>query len=224
MLLIILEELIRRGHLHPTAVSRFMIQLENFPAMLVANPLLLDILGLLQNLSFDFVRASLLHRQLFGGELMDLQETANLAPSEEPESHQMNQPESDTEGMDGGDDDGERKRARVSTESANAVWAADESLKLSVKNARLLYRTLIEFSASVLIGAHAQSHGPDSDLLRNFCIALIHHCWRGYFGFQKQISFQFSRRIIIVDSSMNDVIGGLQRLEPAVVHPWSKFL
>lgn len=226
MLIIILEELIRRGHLHASAVVRFLVQLEDFPDTLLSTPVIMDILNLLQNLSFDFVRASLLHRQSFGGDLIDLHESANLAPSEEPESNEPHEAEAEAELMEDADEDNERKRARVSSmeSSSNAIWAADESLKLSVKNARYLYRSLIEFTAAILTGNHSRSQGPNSDILRSYCLALTQHCWRGYFGFQTQISFQLSQRIVIVDASIKDATDAMQLVEPAAMRAWSKYL
>ena len=225
-----------------------------FYTTVVKDPWMLRMIGMVSDRSLDFVRAALLHRESLGATAMTLDEQADLTPVDyetfersvasllATKEVSMEEPEEgnhEEEGMERSrkrgrdhDDNDDNNRMEGDEDEVNPVFQreeqifiANEAVKRAIRSARMVYQLLVEtfFASWSETGGEAAS-AVDPEILHSVILSLLSQTWRGFFGFQQQISSQYQQRVIITEALTNEMRLVLQQQVPSFYETWRSFL
>jgi hypothetical protein len=244
--MIILDELVRRSQLNSDAVAMVMSKNDQFFSLLSTDPTASKLCQLLLDRSFDFVRGTLLHRRIFGGELMNLEDGADLTAAEQPaveemeenvtdiatkENHAIDITDEEEEGdgrshrrkrewnQENDEEEKDSKRPRIHVDQ---LWAADEAVKQAVRSCRAVFKIFMELFVGYL-GEVSQNPSLENERMKDFLLSWLSQTWRAFYGFQLQISSQVSQRVIITEKLSEEQLAVLRSFCPDLFQSWKQF-
>ena len=223
--MLLFDEMMRRNLLEPIALANYLTKekmlskyasiTKNSASAFSASTY--QLYEICMDRALDFVRAAIYNRREIGDGMV-LDETLDLNPSCPPEDNFINQPSMQEEELpheednDEDGDDARRTRRRLNNDSEfaanefnndhiegtnNQLWTADEAVKVSIRNCREVYVTLIRYYANVNNDQAAEISQSSRDVLVHAADSLLKRLRRNFHGREKSLTSELRQKVVI---------------------------